>query len=102
MLIRHQAGITTKNKPKCCSSFVFAVVFLQIQDITHFVGGGGTTNAAAGTQANSSAIANTGDQVAKFAGRMGNIVANSMAGGFGATLGSRAAHSVWNSVTGRR
>ena len=44
----------------------------------------------------------TGEQVSKFAGRMGNIMANSMAGGFGATIGSRAAHSVWNGVTGRR
>jgi len=42
------------------------------------------------------------EHITKFAGRMGNIVANSMAGGFGATLGSRAAHSVWNGMTGRR
>ncbi len=41
------------------------------------------------------------EHITKFAGRMGNIVANSMAGGFGATLGSRAAHSVWNGMTGR-
>ena len=44
----------------------------------------------------------TMEQVSKFAGRMGHVVAHSMAGGFGATLGSRAAHSVWNGVTGRR
>lgn len=42
------------------------------------------------------------EHITKFAGRMGNIVATSMAGGFGATLGSRAAHSAWNGVTGRR
>ena len=42
------------------------------------------------------------EHITKFAGRMGNIVASSMAGGFGATLGSRAAHSVWNGMTGRR
>ncbi|KAL0037819.1 hypothetical protein WJX79_000458 [Trebouxia sp. C0005] len=41
------------------------------------------------------------EHITKFAGRMGNIVASSMAGGFGATLGSRAAHSVWNGLTGR-
>ncbi len=41
------------------------------------------------------------EHITKFAGRMGNIVANSMAGGFGATLGRRAAHSVWNGMTGR-
>ncbi len=42
------------------------------------------------------------EHITKFAGRMGNIVASSMAGGFGASLGSRAAHSVWNGMTGRR
>ena len=42
------------------------------------------------------------EQITNFAGRMGNIVATSMAGGFGATLGSRAAHSAWNGVIGRR
>ena len=33
-----------------------------------------------------------------FAGRMGNIMVNSMAGGFGGTLGSQAAHSLWNGL----
>ena len=101
MPIKCQAGINKKSNPNPVLRLVFAVLFLQHQDIAHVVGGGGAS-AADGTQANNSAITTTGDQVAKFAGRMGNIVANSMAGGFGATLGSRAAHSVWNGVTGRR
>ncbi|DBA80767.1 hypothetical protein WJX77_006781 [Trebouxia sp. C0004] len=42
------------------------------------------------------------EHITKFAGRMGNIVASSMAGGFGATLGSRAAHSVWTGMSGSR
>ncbi|KAL3131671.1 hypothetical protein ABBQ38_007965 [Trebouxia sp. C0009 RCD-2024] len=33
-----------------------------------------------------------------FAGRMGNIMVSSMAGGFGGTLGSEAAHSLWNGL----
>lgn len=33
---------------------------------------------------------------------MGNIVVRSMAGGFGATIGSRAAHSLFNGMTRQR
>ncbi|KAL3146077.1 hypothetical protein ABBQ38_015426 [Trebouxia sp. C0009 RCD-2024] len=44
----------------------------------------------------------TGDQISNYAGRMGDIVVRSMAGGFGVTLGRRAAHSLWNGMTSRR
>ena len=37
-------------------------------------------------------------QMSSFAGRMGNIMVSSMAGGFGGTLGSQAAHSLWNDL----
>jgi len=34
--------------------------------------------------------------MSNFASRMGNIMVGSMAGGFGATLGSDAANSLWH------
>ncbi len=37
-----------------------------------------------------------GSAMNNFAGRMGNILVGSMAGGFGATLGSDAANSLWH------
>jgi len=44
----------------------------------------------------SSAAPMQGSAMNNFAGRMGNILVGSMAGGFGATLGSDAANSLWH------
>ena len=43
-----------------------------------------------------SAAPQQGGGMSNFASRMGNIMVGSMAGGFGATLGSDAANSLWH------